>query len=331
MMRDSDTVCAMLLMLGLILLSGPCLTQPEQRPAPPEQASAGPGGRHYPHASYDRTHHGSGDTEYWLFVPAEPTPRSAPVVVFIHGWMAIEPLFYEAWIAHLARRGNAVIYPRYQANARTRAIYFTTNAAQAVREGLLRLRKEIGVQPEEGKLAVVGHSAGGAISANMAATWQDLGIPKPAAVMCVEPGRAPNAQARWGIPMAEMSAIAAETLMLCLVGAEDTLAGSALATETIEGASAVPWSNKNLVTAVTDDHGEPALVADHTFPAGQLRSARQVNALDYYACWKLFDGLTDAAFYGRNREYALGDTPQQRFMGLWSDGVPVKELQVRAQ
>lgn len=50
--------------------------------------------------------------------------------------------------------------------------------------------------------------------------------------------------------------------------------------------------------------------------------------MDYYGLWKLFDALTDSAFYGRNREYALGNTPQQRFMGQWSDGVPVKELVV---
>ncbi len=53
-----------------------------------------------------------------------------------------------------------------------------------------------------------------------------------------------------------------------------------------------------------------------------------VNALDYYGFWKLFDGLCDAAFYGKNRNYALGDTPEQRFMGRWSDGPPVKELTV---
>ncbi len=53
-----------------------------------------------------------------------------------------------------------------------------------------------------------------------------------------------------------------------------------------------------------------------------------VDALDYYGLWKPFDGLCDAAFSGKNREYALGNTPEQRFMGKWSDGVPVKELQV---
>jgi hypothetical protein len=51
-----------------------------------------------------------------------------------------------------------------------------------------------------------------------------------------------------------------------------------------------------------------------------------VNALDYYGLWKLLDALCDAAFYSRNREYALGNTAKQRFMGTWSDGVPVREL-----
>ena len=52
------------------------------------------------------------------------------------------------------------------------------------------------------------------------------------------------------------------------------------------------------------------------------------DALDFYGFWKLFDALTDAAFHGRNREYALGNTPQQRYMGAWSDGRPVTELVV---
>src|SRR5208283_5123642 len=50
------------------------------------------------------------------------------------------------------------------------------------------------------------------------------------------------------------------------------------------------------------------------------------DAHDFYSFWKLFDALTDAAFYGTNREYALGGTPQQTFMGCWSDGTPVNPL-----
>jgi len=37
------------------------------------------------------------------------------------------------------------------------------------------------------------------------------------------------------------------------------------------------------------------------------------------------DGLIAAEFYGRYREYALGNTPEQRFMGLWPDGTPIVE------
>jgi hypothetical protein len=55
------------------------------------------------------------------------------------------------------------------------------------------------------------------------------------------------------------------------------------------------------------------------------------DALDFFGYWKWFDGLSDAAFYGRNREYALGNTPQQRYMGVWSDGRPVKEPLVFGQ
>ena len=53
-----------------------------------------------------------------------------------------------------------------------------------------------------------------------------------------------------------------------------------------------------------------------------------IDALDWYGTWKLFDGLTDAAFYNRNRQYALGATPEQTGMGQWSDGTPVKPIKV---
>ena len=59
-----------------------------------------------------------------------------------------------------------------------------------------------------------------------------------------------------------------------------------------------------------------------------VQAANAVDALDFYGTWKIFDGLCDTAFTGTHREFALGNTPQQRFMGKWGDGTPVKELQV---
>ena len=83
---------------------------------------------------------GEGDKEFWLFEPADPTPRSAPVVVMIHGFGAMSPNIYGAWIEHLVRRGNSVVYPRYQANLKTSVDTFTANTVHAVRNGLNTLR-----------------------------------------------------------------------------------------------------------------------------------------------------------------------------------------------
>ena len=40
-----------------------------------------------------------------------PSPKRAPVVVFFHGWFAVNPGFYGAWIDHLVRNGRIVIFP----------------------------------------------------------------------------------------------------------------------------------------------------------------------------------------------------------------------------
>ena len=75
----------------------------------------------------------------------------------------------------------------------------------------------------------------------------------------------------------------------------------------------------------TDRHGQPPLSADHFAPVALAGFA---HALHWYGFWKWFDGLTDAAFYNKNRNYALGNTAEVRFMGRWSDGQPVTEAKV---
>jgi len=78
------------------------------------------------------------------------------------------------------------------------------------------------------------------------------------------------------------------------------------------------------VQLVTDGHARPALAAVHT-----QALANQVpyppDALDWYGTWKWLDALMSCAFDGKWCEVALGNTPEQRFMGVWSDGVPVTE------
>ncbi len=59
-----------------------------------------------PHGGVRRREIGLGPRSYWLFEPDRPRPDSAPVVVFLHGWFAVNPGFYGAWIDHLVRDGH---------------------------------------------------------------------------------------------------------------------------------------------------------------------------------------------------------------------------------
>jgi len=338
-----------------------------QNATPPSQPATGPGGKQYVHASVTKNRYGHGGEEYWIFEPDNPKPAAAPLIVFLHGWGGINPLYYGAWIDHLVKRGNIVVYPRYQASLLTPIQQFTPNTLAAIKDAIARLKAEPGhVKPDLSKFATVGHSVGGLLAANVAALASESGLPRVSAVMSVEPG---ITEAPINIPLADLKKIPAETLLLAVAGDQDTLVRDYDAKRVYNESTRVPVANKDYVTLVSDSHGLPGLQASHRAPtafdmaydsgegigggpaeivsgsdrAGGLptrridgrRSERRdrletmmVNALDFYGTWKLFDGLCDAAFYGKNREYALGNTPQQRFMGVWSDGVPVKELKV---
>lgn len=63
-------------------------------------------------------------------------------------------------------------------------------------------------------------------------------------------------------------------------------------------------------------------------PAGHETPVDGVDAADRYGIWKLSEALFACAFEGTWCDHALGNTPEQRFMGTWSDGVAVAQLTV---
>ena len=345
------TLSVTLVLLSLTIVSSQSVT-------PPAQPPSGPGGAQYVHAKVTRNHYGKGGQEYWLYEPDSPKPTAkVPVIVLLHGWGGMNPLFYGAWIDHLVRRGNIVIYPRYQSTLLTSLTDFTPNTLSAVKDALDRLQTEKGhVTPDLSKFAAVGHSMGGLLAANVAALAAESKLPKVRAVMSVEPG---ITDPPINFALADLKKIPADTLLLAVAGDQDSLVRDADAKRIYYESTRVPSANKDFITLISDSHGTPELIASHRAPTALDKSydsgeglsgapagsndpignapqiqrrvrpeSMMINALDYYGTWKLFDALCDAAFNGKNREYALGNTPQQRFMGLWSDGTPVKELKV---
>jgi acetyl esterase/lipase len=325
------TLLALLLMAAAFAEDAPEWPERNVEALPPaSQPAEGPGGAEYVHATVVVTERGEGSGRYWIFTPAEPALESAPVVAFIHGFGALTPDSYVEWLRHICRRGNIVIYPQYQEHALEPPANYAPNSAQAVREALQFLEEdEDRVQPLREKFALVGHSAGGVTAANMAADWEELKLPQPRAVMPVQPGRAfsfnAQAQANGLIPLSKFENIPAGCLLLSVFSDSDHTVGAWCARTIFLQATSVKPENKNLVMLRSCDYGRAPAVATHTTAAAPEGGA---SFWDWYGYWKLFDGLSDAAFHGRNREYALGDTPQQRHMGKYSDGRPFTELKV---
>jgi len=298
----------------------------EKSITPPGQPSSGPGGSEYLYDEVVETAYGKGGKKYWVFEPSshvEGKPESAPVIVLLHGWLGVHPRNQKGWIDHLVKKGNIVIFPKYQM-LWTLGKHFIPNAISAIKDAFERLQGKQHVTPDLDNFAIVGYSMGGVIAANVAALASSVGVPQPKAVMCIQPGGTQSAK------LEDLSAIPGNTLLLSVVGDRDTTVGDRDAKAIFYGADNIPLKNRDFVIVQSDGHGTQALIADHYAPGCPKNSGSsgkgETDALDYYGYWKLFDGLYNAAFYGEYREYALGNTPEQRYMGEWSDGTPVKEL-----
>ncbi len=285
-----------------------------------DRPSEGPGSAEYYHSKVNQNSYGRGANAYHLFEPASPKPDSAPLVVFLHGLMATTPNTYAKWIEHIVKRGNIVVFPIYQSIGSSFDFY-TSNSINAVLKAIETLQTEDHVRPDLDAFALVGHSCGGVIAPNIAAKALESGLPFPKAIMAVQPGITPI------IPLEDLSKIPGASLLITVVGDIDKMAGDKDAKLIFKRSEQVPLENKDYVTMVSDKHNGSSLSATHfTACCMSLGGSLGTDALDYYCLWKIFDGLTDAAFYGINQEYALGNTPEQCCMGYWDDGTPRKGL-----
>jgi dienelactone hydrolase len=284
--------------------------------APPAQPTKGPGGKQRWHVGVQTTEVGGSPGSVTIFEPQEPTPRSAPVVVFTQG---VGPEQYQGWIDHLVGRGSIVVFqnqPFQVADLAERRKGPLAGLRAVVRE----LKRPGHVTPQWDRLVLVGHSVGGNMAAQLAADTGKQRLPRPKTVFAVQPRPEDEASIR------VLRGIEPSSLVLVLASDRDDRVG-------VEGPKAlwaalghIPAANKDYVLVRSDEHGTPALVADHLLPLSS--ASNPPDALDFYAPWKLLDGLQRCAIARQDCRVALGATAEQRFMGRWSDGVPVTPLQV---
>ena len=234
--------------------------------------------RNYPHKSFTASASGTGARSYWIFEPAEPVPVKAPVVVFHHGWLAVNPGVYGAWIEHLARSGRIVIFPKYQTEL-TSPADFLPNSVASVLDALDVLETAPGrVRPDRERFAVIGHSAGGNLSVQMAAVAEARGLPIPKAVVAVCPGEVR--------PLIEppLSTIPADTLLAIAAASDDRIVGDCRAREIYAQATSLTTSRKKYVLYRSDRRGPTLLVADHFAPTAGLAMLDTGHDLLFRCC-----------------------------------------------
>lgn len=224
--------------------------------------------KEYPHGGYATQRQGVGGDEYWMFTPEQPRPAQAPVIVFLHGWGGMDPYVYGAWIRHLVQRGNIVIYPRYQANIKTKFDEMTPGAIRAVQAAYQRLQAEGPVRPDPQHLAIVGHSMGGFVAANLAALASANGLPAPEALMIIAPGDGDGRMRRLGdrLRLVDMSAAPESMIILLITGDADTVVGDRGAAKIWRSLEHSPITNKAYVALSVDKKDSKDAVADHLAP-----------------------------------------------------------------
>lgn len=329
--------CRALFPLSPLILKGVFATA--QGAPYPGQAECGPGGADYSHQSvsfFDAAEKADG---YWLFEPADPQPDTAEVVVFLHGYGAYNPMAYGKWIKHLVAKGNIVIYPRYQKNlVWPQADAFPKYAARGILDALDALKKDGRVYPKTDKMTFLAHSYGGVIAANLGSNWEKYEIPKPAAMLLAEPGSGPFKGAR----LADYGQLSPDLNLLVVVGEDDYVVGEAFGRLVFE--TAVNTPQRNLVVQrrdtthqrrwITATHSEPyAYDLDfdtglRNYTAKRVLMTARLNEVDFFCYWKLADALMAFTRTGEQKSFAFGDTPEQRFLGSWPDGTPIRPLEV---
>jgi pimeloyl-ACP methyl ester carboxylesterase len=173
-----------------------------------------------------------------------------PVVVFLHGWGAPDPAFYRPWLEHLARRGSAVVYPRYQDS-------FVEPPRQALGNVLAALRIAL-ARPglDTSSLVVAGHSAGGALAADYAALAATAELPAPRAIFAVYPGRRLPRVPR-GLPEIPPRLIPAGTRIEALASRGDGIVGTGTARAIVRGATRADARLVLVDDEAVDDHQAP--------------------------------------------------------------------------
>lgn len=333
MHESQPRLLAVAAVLGLIVGLSGVVTAEEETTAPlqPSPPASGPGSptTTYPEAVW--THYGEDPGGFWIIAPST-TPGAVtlpdgtgplPLVVFITGCcdeqtQLTDVAFLESWISHVTRQGMVVISPVYSPpKAGYDSLRTVPEIQQLVQDALVELAGEGHPPVDTSRNGVIAVSFGGVPGIVYTSQAASVGLPVPQGLFIHAP-----CEDSCGVRVPPGTTMPDGLKVVEMTFEHDEYMPLTTQKRVYELFLSLPPENRDFVRMYRDDHGDPRVEADH----GEGGNERGTG--EYYGVWTLSTALMTCAIDGVWCEYALGATPEQRSMGTWSDGVPVKELVV---
>ncbi len=216
------------------------------RPGPPAETNP-----KRPELPLDVTVSFAGEGSQGAWVLRRKGAEKDPVLLFLHGWTAVNPELYGPWLTHLVRKGSTVVYPVYQD-----APFLAPDLAFGGVVAGVRAALDEEQLSREGWV-VAGHSAGAAMSADYAASAEGLDLPPARAIFSAYPGRMIR-----GIPLrlpevADPRKIPRTTSIVSLYGTDDQTVGDTTAKRIIARAQVRDEALVRVDDPAVDDHLGP--------------------------------------------------------------------------
>ena len=211
---------------------------------------------------------GSGRNQVWLLRPSG-APKS--VVLFAHGWTAVEPTdWHRVRFDHLCTRGSVVVFPRYQVDGSDTWQQGVDGFRRGVRTGFAQLG---GVDVP---VVAAGFSFGGALVNYYAGHAKRWGVPVPRSVLSIFPTTR--------VPGRSAGTAPRSVRFVLLAGDRDEVVGTAGALDFLAWLKGHPAAKKmyRLIRSST------ALTATHEAPKEMTPAATR-------AFWAPIDALVTAA------------------------------------
>jgi uncharacterized protein (TIGR03437 family) len=250
-----------------------------------------------------------------VFRPAGVTSKT-PVIFFAPGYGNNDPDEYEPLINHIVSRGYSLVYAPFQIVSGDITLH--RKRYDTIFAGFEEAVNRYGSSFDLTRAGYAGHSYGAAAALNMAYRGLERGWGSQALFFFI--------MAPWyyfDVSLSQFVNFPQHAKVIVQVYEQDGVCDHRVAREIFERIN-LPSGEKDFMMLMREERPGYKLEADHGTPSGQ-----GTDAHDFYGIYRPLDALADYAFTGSEagKRVALGNGgAEQRFMGLWPDGRPVREM-----